>query len=89
MTVTLDVNQDLERRLRQVAAERGMATEELLQQVLSEALEKMLPAPSTNSPRVAGLNAGQIWIGDDFDAPLPDSFWTGETTDPADETTCR
>jgi antitoxin (DNA-binding transcriptional repressor) of toxin-antitoxin stability system len=27
--------------------------------------------------RVPGLNRGQIWVSEDFDAPLPESFWTG------------
>ncbi len=26
--------------------------------------------------RVAGLHTGSIWTGDDFDAPLPDEFWS-------------
>ena len=26
--------------------------------------------------RVPGLHAGAIWTSDDFDAPLPDQFWT-------------
>lgn len=29
--------------------------------------------------RIAGLHPGSIWISDDFDEPLPDSFWMGET----------
>ncbi len=28
--------------------------------------------------RVAGLGKGSIEIADDFDEPLPDSFWLGE-----------
>jgi len=28
--------------------------------------------------RIAGLQRGKIWTSDDFDAPLPDEFWTGE-----------
>ena len=28
--------------------------------------------------RIAGLHAGMIEMADDFDAPLPDNFWTGE-----------
>lgn len=28
--------------------------------------------------RVAGLGKGTIAIADDFDEPLPDSFWLGE-----------
>lgn len=30
------------------------------------------------APRVAGLHAGKGWMAEDFDAPLPDSFWLGE-----------
>lgn len=28
--------------------------------------------------RIAGLQRGKIWVSDDFDAPLPDDFWTSE-----------
>lgn len=81
MTVTFDVNRDLEQRLRQLAAERGVDAGDLLQQVLRDALDKLIPLPMISSPRIAGLNAGQVWISPDFDEPLPDSFWTGEVTD--------
>ncbi len=26
--------------------------------------------------RIPGLHAGDIWTSEDFDAPLPDQFWT-------------
>ncbi|MCC6300920.1 MAG: toxin-antitoxin (TA) system antitoxin [Anaerolineales bacterium] len=29
--------------------------------------------------RVRGLHGGKVWMSDDFDAPLPDSFWLGES----------
>ena len=29
--------------------------------------------------RVAGLHRGAIWTSDDFDEPLPDVFWTGNS----------
>ena len=29
--------------------------------------------------RTPGLHAGRYWIAEDFDAPLPDSFWLGGT----------
>jgi hypothetical protein len=28
--------------------------------------------------RVLGLNKGEIWMSDDFNALLPDEFWLGE-----------
>ncbi|MCC5627772.1 DUF2281 domain-containing protein [Nostoc sphaeroides] len=29
--------------------------------------------------RVLGLNQDKIWISDDFNKPLPDEFWLGES----------
>ena len=40
-----------------------------------EPLARLVPATSFDQPRVAGLNAGDIWVSDDFDRPLPDAFW--------------
>lgn len=28
--------------------------------------------------RIAGLNRGNVWTSDDFDAPLSDEFWLGK-----------
>jgi antitoxin (DNA-binding transcriptional repressor) of toxin-antitoxin stability system len=33
--------------------------------------------PSHGS-RIFGLHEGETWVSDDFDAPLPDSFWSGQ-----------
>ena len=41
-------------------------------------LARIVPAATPQPARVAGLHAGQIWASDDFDAPLPDDFWTGD-----------
>ncbi len=37
-----------------------------------------IPEPPPQGPRVLGLHEGEAWMSDDFDAPLPDSFWLGE-----------
>jgi antitoxin (DNA-binding transcriptional repressor) of toxin-antitoxin stability system len=37
---------------------------------------RLVPLPA-GQPRVAGLHAGAIKTTDDFDAPLPEDFWTG------------
>jgi Protein of unknown function (DUF2281) len=34
-------------------------------------------AQAVKPPRVFGLHAGQVWMSDDFDDPLPDEFWFG------------
>jgi antitoxin (DNA-binding transcriptional repressor) of toxin-antitoxin stability system len=41
-------------------------------------LARIVPAAVPQPARVAGLHVGQIWASDDFDAPLPDDFWTGD-----------
>lgn len=28
--------------------------------------------------RIAGLNAGEVWMSEDFNAEMPDEFWLGE-----------
>ena len=42
-------------------------------------LARLVPITASKpTRRVAGLHRGKIWMSDDFDAPLPDEFWTGE-----------
>ena len=36
------------------------------------------PTESKRDKRVLGLHFGLIHMSDDFDDPLPDSFWLGE-----------
>ncbi len=40
-------------------------------------LARLVPVARLVNERVAGLHRGAIWTSDDFDAPLPDEFWTG------------
>jgi len=32
----------------------------------------------SRGPRVFGQHRGKAWLSDDFDAPLPPDFWSGE-----------
>jgi hypothetical protein len=41
-------------------------------------IEGKLDSPSATGPRVLGLHRGQVSMSDDFDEPLPESFWLGE-----------
>jgi len=56
------------------------AGHEVIIEDLQEGKAKLVPvAESLNQgPRVLGLHEGQWWMADDFDAPLPDSFWLGK-----------
>ena len=38
---------------------------------------RLVPVRSGSGPRIPGLHKGILKASDDFDAPLPDSFWTG------------
>ncbi len=37
------------------------------------------PASVQRRPRVAGLHQGAAWVSEDFDQPLPDEFWMGNS----------
>lgn len=39
---------------------------------------RLIPLPSPSDIRIPGLNRGALTPAEDFDAPLPDSFWAGE-----------
>lgn len=41
-------------------------------------LARLIPVVRSGPSRVPGLNRGAFWTSDDFDAPLPDEFWTGK-----------
>ncbi len=34
--------------------------------------------PRLSGPRRFGLHEGEVWMSDDFNSPLADSFWLGE-----------
>ena len=54
-------------------------TDEYIQKKRAELLDKIKSTSKPDKPdRVAGLHAGSAKIAEDFDAPLPDSFWTGD-----------
>ena len=40
-------------------------------------LVRLVPITPVQTSRIAGLHEGAIWTSDDFDAPLPEEFWTG------------
>lgn len=43
----------------------------------NQPLVRLVPIGAMNKSRVAGLNAGSMQTSEDFDAPLPETFWTG------------
>ena len=88
MTITFDLPPEIASRLDQKAALEGQDTAGYLRRLaFGEAEEQEVEAmesAATLKPRTPGLNAGRYWIAEDFDAPLPESFWLG--ADAASET---
>ena len=41
-------------------------------------LARVIPIPEWNGIRIPGAHPGAMVPAEDFDAPLPDSFWLGE-----------
>ena len=73
-TTTIDI-QELTARLEEVISLAEAGTEVIVTEgeIPRARLLPLSPAPS----RTAGLHPGAIRIADDFDAPLPEEFWTG------------
>jgi prevent-host-death family protein len=41
----------------------------------STPVARLVPAAPAFLPRIAGLHLGDVWTSDDFDEPLPETFW--------------
>jgi antitoxin (DNA-binding transcriptional repressor) of toxin-antitoxin stability system len=78
MTTTIDIR-DLPQRLDEALGHIAAGGEVILADGATPRarLVPMVVAPP--SGRVPGLHAGTMTIADDFDDPLPDSFWTGDS----------
>jgi len=50
---------------------RVVSGEEIIIARSGKAVAKLVPVEQPKQNRVAGLDAGRIWIAEDFDAPLP------------------
>jgi prevent-host-death family protein len=65
--------------------ERAAAGEEIIVAKAGKPVAKLVPyqqetLEERRARRAAffGCLKGQVWVSDDFDDPLPDSFWLGE-----------
>lgn len=74
-TVTL---QEAQTRLAELLTLAQMGNEIIIADG-NKPLARLVPiAAAKPKRRIAGLQRGKIWMSDDFDAPLPDEFWTDE-----------
>jgi hypothetical protein len=77
VTKRIDVNkvQSLEDLLSQLDEETELV---LLRGDKAIARLSSEPEQAPRKKRKAGLHDGEMWMADDFNAELPDSFWLGE-----------
>ena len=73
---TVDVR-DLATRLSELLSVVAGGREVMLVQD-EKPVARLLPPDEVAAERVPGLHRGEVWMSDDFDAPLPDDFWGGE-----------
>ena len=60
--------------------ELAQAGHEVIIQDSQNGQARLVPvaAPAQSGSRRFGLHAGEVWMSDDFNAPLPEAFWLGE-----------
>lgn len=74
MTITIDLPPEAAEQLTRQAAREG---QDMAGYVRHLALRATVAETAGAGPRTPGLHAGRYVIAEDFDAPLPDSFWLG------------
>ncbi len=62
-------------QLRELVALVGTGTEVVLTEE-NTPIARLVPIAARALPRVPGLHQGAMTPGDDFNAPLPEAFWT-------------
>jgi antitoxin (DNA-binding transcriptional repressor) of toxin-antitoxin stability system len=75
LTKTVDV-QEAQTKLKELLSLVQGGTEVVLTED-NIPLARLVPVALPAGQRKAGLHPGAIWTSDDFDEPLPESFWTG------------
>lgn len=73
---TIDV-QEMETHFRAILSEVASGTEVVLEEN-HKPIARVLPANAVTGERIPGLHRGPMFIGEDFDFPLPDEFWFGK-----------
>jgi hypothetical protein len=90
MTLTIDLPSELEQYLLQEAQAQGVSLETMTLRVLTNSMpifnssgsaneQKAAAVSSIKQQRVFGQYQGRIRMSENFDEPLPDSFWLGES----------
>jgi hypothetical protein len=90
MTLTINLPSELEQYLLQEAQAQGVSLETMTLRVLINSMpilnssgyangQKPAAVLSGEKQRVFGQYQGRIRMSEDFDEPLPDAFWLGDS----------
>ncbi len=80
MSITIELTPEQEARLLERFG-NPTAAQTWLESVVAATMDRRVPAPEPTAKklRTPGLGKGSIlYIAEDFDEPLPDSFWLGD-----------
>ena len=82
---TIELVEDLLKKLQKLLPEKQKQVLAFVEFLLFQQVQSIQPpisvevTPLTPKPRVFGQYRGQIWMSGDFNDPLPDEFWLGES----------
>ena len=76
-TTTIDINA-LASRFAEAVSLAEAGTEVVVTENDVPRAKLLAVAVPTGKPRILGMHPGAMIMADDFDDPLPDSFWLGE-----------
>ncbi len=80
MTTTIDVSEAQQQLSRLLELARAGHEVVIVEGSIPVArLTAVAPDLSQRQSRVAGLHQGAVSVSDDFDQPLPDEFWAGNS----------
>lgn len=83
MTTTIDVTEAQQQLSKLLALAKAGNEIIISEDDIPVARLTAVASPAPAKPRIAGLHAGAVWTSEDFDEPLPDEFWLGETCNAA------
>jgi mRNA-degrading endonuclease RelE of RelBE toxin-antitoxin system len=78
-TQSVEIPEHVMTALKRLTPEQRQQVFDLVERLSQERNSAEQPPETPKKQRVFGQYAGKIWMSDDFDDPLPGSFWLGES----------
>ncbi len=75
----IDTTSEVVTKLQNLAPEQQQQVLDFVEFLAQKYNQPQETQEKIKKPRVAGLHEGMGWMSDDFNEPLPDEFWLGES----------